>query len=84
MANHKSTKKRIKTDAKRHRRNVSYKSAMKTNIKRVLNSTKKDEAELLLRETVKIIDKIASKGIIHKNRAAAHKSTLATYVNTLS
>ena len=83
MANHKSTIKRIKTDAKRRFRNNSYKSMMKTYIKNVMNTSGKEEAEALFRKTVKIIDKTASKKIIHANRASSYKSKLATYVNSL-
>ena len=83
MAHHKSTIKRIKTDKKRHQRNINFKSLMKTNIKGVLNSQEKTEAESLFRQAVKIIDKVASKKIIHKNRAASHKSKLAAHVNSL-
>lgn len=84
MAHHKSTIKRIKTDAKRRLRNNGFKSEMKTNIKKVLKSKVKEEAEILYRQTTKLIDQIASKKIIHKKRAASHKSKLALYVNSLS
>ncbi|MCH7818397.1 MAG: 30S ribosomal protein S20 [Candidatus Marinimicrobia bacterium] len=84
MAHHKSTIKRIKTDAKRRLRNNGFKSKMKTHIKKVLESKVKEEAEVLFRQTVKMIDQIASKKIIHKKRAASHKSKLALYVNSLS
>lgn len=83
MANHKSTIKRIKTDAKRRLRNNSHKSMMKTHIKSVLNATNKEEAEVLFRQTMKIIDKIAAKKIIHANRASSYKSRLANHVNSL-
>ncbi len=84
MRQHKSPIKRVKTDAKRHLRNISYKSMMKTYIKGTLASTNKKEAEVKFRETVKLIDKVASKGIIHKNRAAAHKSKIALHLNSLN
>ena len=83
MANHKSTIKRIKTDAKRRLRNNSHKFMMKTHIKNVLSTTDKEQAEVLFRKTMKIIDKIAAKKIIHANRASSYKSRLATYVNSL-
>ena len=84
MAHHKSTIKRIKTDAKRRLRNNGFKSKMKTNIKKVLETKVKEEAEILFRQTTKMIDQIASKKIIHKKRADSHKSKLALYVNSLS
>lgn len=83
MANHKSTIKRVKTDAKRRLRNNSHKSTMKTHIKGVLSSTNKEEAEALFRTTMKIIDKTAAKKIIHANRASSYKSRLASHVNSL-
>ena len=84
MAHHKSTIKRIKTDAKRRSRNTAFKSEMKTNIKKVLESKEKAEAEILYRQTTKLIDQVASKKIIHKKRAASHKSKLALHVNSLN
>jgi len=84
MAHHKSTIKRIKTDAKRRLRNNGFKSKMKTSIKKVFESKVKEEAEVLFRQTSKMIDQIASKKIIHKKRADSYKSKLAIYVNSLS
>ena len=53
-------------------------------ISKVLGVLKtKDEAQAILKETVKLIDKVASKGIIHKNKAANKKSTLYKYINSL-
>ena len=83
MANHKSTKKRIKTNEKRRLRNVHHKSRMKTSMKTVFESDNKEAAETLFRQAVKIIDQVASKKIIHKNRAASYKSRLAKHVNAI-
>ena len=49
----------------------------------VLNSSKKDEGLKNLNDAVKIIDKTAGKGIIHKNKAANKKSNLYKYTNKL-
>ena len=84
MANHASTRKRIKTDAKRHARNVHFKSMMKTSIKKVLNATDKNSAEALFREATGLIDRVAAKRIIHRKRAAAHKSKLAKHIGSLA
>lgn len=81
MANHKSTKKRIKTDKIRHTRNMHFKSMMRTSIRSVQKSENQEDVEKNFRFAVKTIDKVASKGIIHKNRASAYKSRLAKYVN---
>jgi small subunit ribosomal protein S20 len=56
---------------------------MKTAIKSVLSETDKEAAQEKLAKTVSILDKLASKGIIHKNKAANKKSRLALYVNRL-
>lgn len=56
---------------------------MKTVVKRVLDSTEKEQAEKNLREAVGLIDKLTTKGIIHKNTAARKKSQLTSYVNKL-
>lgn len=56
---------------------------MKTAIKNVLAEESKETAEKELSKTVSILDKLVSKGIIHKNKAANQKSRLALYVNKL-
>ena len=57
---------------------------MKTSIKKVLNSTSKKDATALKDEAFKVIDKVASKGVIHKNKAANQKSRISRHINTLS
>ena len=81
MAHHKSTKKRIVLSEKQNLRNRSHKSAYKTAVKRVLQSDSKDSAFEEYRKAVSVIDKLTSKGIIHRNRAARKKSQLAQYIN---
>ncbi|MFQ5754438.1 MAG: 30S ribosomal protein S20 [bacterium] len=56
---------------------------MKTAIKSVISETNKEAAQEKLGKTVSLLDKLASKGIIHKNKAANQKSQLALYVNKL-
>tara|TARA_B100001029_G_C14597628_1_gene202303 strand:+ start:233 stop:487 length:255 start_codon:yes stop_codon:yes gene_type:complete len=76
--------KRVRQSRKANEYNNHYKSMMKTSIKKVLNSTKKEDANTLKSEAFKIIDKVASKGVIHKNKAANQKSRISKHVNTLS
>ena len=76
--------KRVRQSRKANEYNNHYKSMMKTSIKKVLNSTKKEDADTLKSEAFKIIDKVASKGVIHKNKAANQKSRISKHVNTLS
>ena len=64
-------------------RNKAYVSKINTAAKKVLNSTKKEEAAKELNNAVKIIDKVASKGVIHRNKAANKKSSLYKHVNNL-
>tara|TARA_B100000959_G_C14414983_1_gene392064 strand:- start:126 stop:380 length:255 start_codon:yes stop_codon:yes gene_type:complete len=75
--------KRVRQSIKANLKNKAYKSKVNTSIKKVLNATKKDEALNNLKDAVKIIDKVASKGIIHKNKAANKKSSLYNFTNKL-
>ncbi len=84
MAQHKSTEKRIRTSWKQNRRNVSYKSEMKTAIKKVLNIEDKEVIQKELKDTYALLDKLAAKRIIHKNKAANQKSRLARHANSLA
>lgn len=84
MAHHKSAIKRIKTSQKQNRRNVSYKSRMKTAIKKVLGIKDKDAVQSEVRKAYKLLDQLAAKGIIHKNKVANKKSKLARYANKLA
>ena len=76
--------KRVRQSRKGNSYNNHYKTMMKTSIKKVLDSTTKEDANSLKDEAFKIIDKVASKGVIHKNKAANQKSRISKYVNTLS
>tara|TARA_B100001750_G_C15334922_1_gene509257 strand:- start:342 stop:593 length:252 start_codon:yes stop_codon:yes gene_type:complete len=75
--------KRVRQSIKANTMNRAYKARVNTAIKKVLSEKKKDEAQNILKETVKLIDKAASKRIIHKNKAANKKSTLYKHINSL-
>jgi small subunit ribosomal protein S20 len=83
MAQHKSAEKRARISKRRSVRNTVWKSKMRTAIKRVRSITEKDKALVELRKTAKLLDQLAAKGIIHKNKAANNKSNLTRFVNTL-
>lgn len=86
MATHKSALKRVRQAEKRRLRNRAAMSQMKTKIKKVYASMEKkdlQEAETLLRNATSYIDKIARKGIIHKNKARRLVSRLTNKVNLL-
>jgi len=83
MAQHKSAIKRIRSTARRHKRNTEQKSAMKTLIKKVRMEKDKTKASEALQEVVSLVDKLAAKRVIHPNSAANQKSKLTKLVNTL-
>ena len=56
---------------------------MRSAIKKVRSTTEKEKAVSELRKTVKLLDQLAAKGIIHKNMAANNKSSLTQFVNKL-
>jgi small subunit ribosomal protein S20 len=76
VANIKSQKKRILTNAKAAERNKAVKSELKTRTKNALKAVGTDDAEEAMRLAVKRIDMAASKGVIHKNQADRRKSRL--------
>jgi len=84
MASHKSAKKRIRTTQRKRVINTSYESMLKTQYKKVLGTDKKEEAEKLYKEAVSIIDRGASKGLIHRNNAARKKAVLTKHLNKLN
>ncbi len=83
---HKSAMKRMRQDEKRHARNVSVRSSLKTYTKRVENLVARNDtvnAESLLRTAISVLDKAAGKGVIHPNKAARKKSALSRKVHAL-
>jgi small subunit ribosomal protein S20 len=85
LANTKSAKKRIRSNARKHDRNTVYRSRVKTMVKKAeqsIFSGTPDEATI--REAISSLDKAAVKGIIHKNNAARRKSRLMKKLNTAS
>jgi small subunit ribosomal protein S20 len=83
---HKSAMKRMRQDARRHLRNVSVKSALRTYAKQVESLVaRKDSAnvETALRKVISALDKAAGKGVIHPNKAARKKAALSRKVHAL-
>jgi small subunit ribosomal protein S20 len=86
MAHSVSAKKRIRQNEKAKLRNKSYKSRMKTYVKKFITSLTQDDHTLAMetyKDAVKIIDRTATKGVIHKNSAARRKSRLSKKLNKL-
>lgn len=78
--------KRIKTNEKRRQRNQSYKSELKTLVRKTreaIEAGEKETAEAALKVAARKLDVAASKGVIHKNQAAQRKSKLARQVAAL-
>ena len=76
--------KRVRQAEKARIRNKAFVSKINTAVKKVLSSTNKKEASEHLNYAIKTIDKVASKNIIHKNKAANKKSSLYKHINNLS
>ncbi len=87
MPNIKSAKKRVRQSEQRRQRNVALRSRVRTYIKKVLKAIRTGNAETAqtaYQEAVPIIDKSVTKGVIHKNKAARHKSRLNARIKALS
>jgi small subunit ribosomal protein S20 len=83
MATHKSAKKRIRTNERKREINKTYTSKIKSSIKKVLESTSREEAEKLYKDAVSTLDKGTAKGVIKKNTASRNKSTITKHLNSL-
>lgn len=87
LANIKSAKKRARQAEKHRRHNASMRSMVRTYIKKVLNAITagdKKLAEESLKEAFPVIDRMANKGLIHKNKAARHKSRLTAQIKKMT
>jgi small subunit ribosomal protein S20 len=81
MANIKSQKKRILTNAKAAERNKAVRSEVKTRVKSAIKAAGTEDADAALKMAMKKIDKAATKGVMHKNQAARRKSRLMSKLN---
>ena len=87
MANSPQAKKRAIQSEKARKHNASLRSMTRTYIKRVIAAIESGDAEAAnnaLTAAIPVIDRLANKGIIHKNKAARHKSRLSKKVNALA
>ena len=85
MAQHKSAKKRIRQNDKKRTRNRHIRTTLRSAMKRFEQTLEKQNAEelkALLDKTISIVDTAASKGIIHKNKAARHVSQIRRKINS--
>lgn len=87
MANIKSAKKRAIQAEKRRKHNASRRSMMRTCLKKVIaaiSAGDKDAATAAFTSATPVLDRMAAKGLIHKNKAARHKSRLAAQIKALA
>lgn len=87
MANSPSARKRAKQAEKRNSHNASLRSMVRTYIKNVhkaIDSKDLEKAQQAYALAVPVIDRMADKGILHKNKAARHKSRLNKHIKALS
>lgn len=87
MANIKSAKKRARQSEKHRRHNASMRSMVRTYMKKVLSAITagdKKLAEESLKEAIPVIDRMASKGLMHKNKAARHKSRMTAQITKMT
>ncbi len=87
MANTVQAKKRARQAEKHRQHNASFRSMVRTAIKRVVAAIEtgdKDQAQAAYTAAVPVIDRMADKGIIHKNKAARHKSRLNAQIKELA
>lgn len=83
MANHKSAEKRIRQDEAKRLRNKYYAKTMRNALKKLRLTTDKEVAVTELPKVTSLIDRLAKRNIIHKNKAANLKSSLTIHVNSL-
>ena len=81
MPQHVSAVKRVRQSAVRRQRNREHRSRMRTMVKKILHSEDTSTVQSLYPETQAYIDRLANKGIIHRNKAAHYKSQLSLHLN---
>ncbi len=86
MANSPQARKRSRQGESRRRHNASFRSMVRTSIKKVDSAISEGDyaaATEAYKAAVPVIDRMADKGILHKNKAARHKSRLNSAVKAL-
>jgi small subunit ribosomal protein S20 len=84
MANHKSSLKRIRQTLTKRLRNKYYAKTARNAVKTLRNTTDKTEGVELYNKVSSILDKLAKKNVIHRNKAGNLNSKLAIHVNNLN
>lgn len=87
MANSNQAKKRARQAETRRQHNASQRSMLRSSIKRVvvaIEASNKDKAQTAYKAAVPVIDNMTGKGIIHRNKAARHKSRLNKRIRAIA
>lgn len=87
MANTAQARKRARQAVKQNAQNSGLRSELRTAIKKVIKAIKEGDkaaAQLVYRSSVSTVDSIADKKIIHKNKAARHKSRLSAAIKAMA
>lgn len=84
MPNIKSAKKRMVKSRAENARNRARRSRIRTAVKKVRSAGNAEEAQAALREAIVLLDRAATKRLIHPNRAARIKSQLTRHTSSLS
>ncbi|MDR1122062.1 MAG: 30S ribosomal protein S20 [Dysgonamonadaceae bacterium] len=84
MANHQSSKKRIRQTETRRLRNRYYAKTTRNAVKKLRTTTDPEAAKALYPKVSSMLDRLAKKNVIHKNKASNLKSKLAIYIQKLN
>ena len=84
MAHHQSAKKRIRQNESKRVHNRYYAKTARNAVKELRSTTEKGAAATMYPKVVAMLDKLAKKNIIHKNKASNLKSSLALHINKLA
>lgn len=84
MANHKATKKDARQNLARRDRNRYYGKTTRNAIRNILTITEKGAAQEQLPKVISMIDKLAKRNVIHKNKASNLKSQLTQKINAIA
>ena len=83
MANHKSAQKRVRSDEKKRDRNRYQHKTARNAVRKLRASEDAKEANEMLPKVGSMLDKLAKNNVIHKNKAANLKSSLAAHISKL-
>lgn len=83
MANHQSAAKRARQNEKKRIENRYYARTTRNAVRNLRSTTEKEAAEEMLPRVTSMLDKLAKRNVIHKNKASNLKSGLKKHLNTL-